>query len=185
MLEDKYSNNIKLYKRKNQGVSSSRNFGISVSTGSYIMFVDSDDVLDGMAVERVMDCAKRSRVDIVRFSYVEKYADSKKVIGMGDVSNKVIDCKYDNIKSIPLIPVNSSSFTANLSIIGVVGFSIGTSMTFSKAFPAIKSFPKISITFPMESVLNLHLNSFFNAYTKSPGTIFSFISVNDTITLFG
>lgn len=43
---------IKVYHRSNQGVSSVRNFGVAVSKGEFIMFVDSDDCLhkDGIAL---------------------------------------------------------------------------------------------------------------------------------------
>ena len=36
---------IKYYKNKNQGIGKTRNFGIEQATGSYIMFVDSDDYI--------------------------------------------------------------------------------------------------------------------------------------------
>ncbi len=44
-------NRVKYYKKENTGVSSTRNFGINVSTGSFIMFVDSDDILKKNCVE--------------------------------------------------------------------------------------------------------------------------------------
>ena len=46
LICDKYVNeNFKIYSNSNHGVSYSRNFGISVSSGEFIMFVDSDDEL--------------------------------------------------------------------------------------------------------------------------------------------
>lgn len=46
---------VKYYKKDNTGVSSTRNFGINVSTGNFLMFVDSDDVLKEKCVEKLAD----------------------------------------------------------------------------------------------------------------------------------
>lgn len=48
-------NRVKYYKKNNTGVSSTRNFGINASTGSLIMFVDSDDILKENCVESLVD----------------------------------------------------------------------------------------------------------------------------------
>ncbi|MCX8738336.1 glycosyltransferase [Gilliamella sp. B2824] len=37
---------IKIYKQTNQGVSAARNKGIELATGEYILFIDSDDILN-------------------------------------------------------------------------------------------------------------------------------------------
>ena len=49
MLEERYSDNrLRIIEKKNNGVSSARNVGISMARGEWIMFVDSDDyLLDG------------------------------------------------------------------------------------------------------------------------------------------
>lgn len=51
---DNYARNddrIKVIHKKNGGLSSARNVGIKVSSGQYITFVDSDDVLDFSMIE--------------------------------------------------------------------------------------------------------------------------------------
>lgn len=46
---------IKVYHRKNQGVSAARNYGVSVASGEYIMFVDSDDCLEARCIQILMN----------------------------------------------------------------------------------------------------------------------------------
>lgn len=57
--------NIRVYHRKNQGVSSSRNFGAAVSHGRYIIFVDSDDILCAGVLKHVYEIAEKYNAEIV------------------------------------------------------------------------------------------------------------------------
>lgn len=56
---------IKAVHKKNGGVSSARNVGLEMSSGEYIMFVDSDDWVDESMVEIMSHALKRERVDMV------------------------------------------------------------------------------------------------------------------------
>lgn len=47
-------NRIKVYTQKNAGPSSARNYGLDVSTGDYVMFVDADDYIDKTMVEEMI-----------------------------------------------------------------------------------------------------------------------------------
>lgn len=52
---------------KNQGQSVARNVGLELSSGDYIIFLDSDDWLEHDAISKCLDTAKRLNVDIVFF----------------------------------------------------------------------------------------------------------------------
>ena len=46
-------NLIKYYKKQNEGIAKTRNFGIEKATGEYILFVDSDDYIDNKLIEKL------------------------------------------------------------------------------------------------------------------------------------
>lgn len=65
---DKYSaqdNRITVIHKANGGVSSARNIGITHSKGDYVMFVDSDDVVELDIIEVMLSHAKETDSDII------------------------------------------------------------------------------------------------------------------------
>ena len=67
-----YENNkniIKLINNKNQGVAKTRNDGIKISTGKYIMFIDNDDFIDKDYIEKYVRSIENNNSDIVIGGY--------------------------------------------------------------------------------------------------------------------
>lgn len=56
---------IKLIRQANKGLSAARNIGLANAGGQYILFVDSDDVVDSKAVIRMVETAEKEDADIV------------------------------------------------------------------------------------------------------------------------
>ena len=52
--------------QNNKGVSFSRNMGIEVSTGDYIMFMDSDDYMEATMIEEMVSAIESTKADVVR-----------------------------------------------------------------------------------------------------------------------
>lgn len=56
---------LKIFSKKNEGASVARNLGIEKSSGEYILFVDSDDLLVDGALEILLDKITKFNVDAV------------------------------------------------------------------------------------------------------------------------
>ena len=69
---------IKVIAQENAGVSAARNVGLQNSSGEYIVFVDSDDSLQGDALKEMLDIMKKSGADIVICGY--KYISKNRVV---------------------------------------------------------------------------------------------------------
>ena len=61
----KLDSRIKVISQKNSGVSIARNTGLKAAKGSYIMFIDGDDYVDSIYVERMLEIANRHQAKIV------------------------------------------------------------------------------------------------------------------------
>lgn len=60
---------IKVIHKQNGGLSDARNFGIDASTGKYLTFVDSDDLISKNAVQRLYELKKQNNADISMCSF--------------------------------------------------------------------------------------------------------------------
>lgn len=59
-------NRVIVFDQVNKGVSFTRNFGISISKGDYIIFVDSDDYIELNMIEKMFSVITNEKVDVVR-----------------------------------------------------------------------------------------------------------------------
>lgn len=66
---------IKLYKKKNSGASSARNYGLEKCTGDYILFVDADDYIDANMVQDMVSMVDITENTMVFSGNDEIYSD--------------------------------------------------------------------------------------------------------------
>lgn len=61
----------------NQGVSAARNSGTDAACGKYIWYMDPDDYVDNILLERVYASIERNPAEVIMFGHVEEYYDKK------------------------------------------------------------------------------------------------------------
>lgn len=74
--------NIITYHLNNGGVSKARNYGIDRATGEYIIFIDSDDIIDRYMIEKMINIVNEKNVELAICGYKYKY------------KNKIIDSNF-------------------------------------------------------------------------------------------
>ena len=75
---EKKDERIQIFDCGEIGVSKCRNKGIELSSGKYIMFVDSDDWIDSNMVEVMYKKAEENKLDLVMCSYIREFKDHSK-----------------------------------------------------------------------------------------------------------
>lgn len=112
----KKDSRVKVFNNDNHGVSYSRNFGMSVASGDYITFVDSDDFLDHNCYSSLIEFLEKG-YDVVRYNF--KTYDGKAFNNnLYDLSNKVINLNSNNIyKVLSHFLISSKESIPNLTML--------------------------------------------------------------------
>lgn len=77
---EKYDN-IRILHKKNGGVGSSRNAGLEMATGEYILFVDHDDLLSETHIEELYNLLKKNNADIAVGNF-NHFIEGKRAYGI-------------------------------------------------------------------------------------------------------
>lgn len=100
IIESYKDDRIKYFKRSNHGIGKTRNFGISKSTGKYIMFLDSDDYLKTDACEVLYKKIEKEKLDLVVCDFYR--------VNSNVLEEKINDFKNTSLKDNPklLLDIN-------------------------------------------------------------------------------
>lgn len=80
----KQDSRVKVIHKENGGLSSARNAGMAASSGKYLSFVDSDDVLASDALEHMQHLAESENADIVIGNHI-RFEDVLPTLNEGEV----------------------------------------------------------------------------------------------------
>lgn len=83
---------FKYYYKNNGGLSDARNYGLRKSSGDYIVFIDSDDVVSSELLAIVKHCIEQHHADVVYFDYIKFYAEDGNCAPDLDVPVTRVDC---------------------------------------------------------------------------------------------
>ena len=75
---------IKVIHKENEGVSKARNEGLSLATGEYIQFVDSDDYLESNMIELLVSTMEQQKVDLVVCGFYEENQSFSRISSPGE-----------------------------------------------------------------------------------------------------
>lgn len=93
----KLDSRVKVIHKSNEGVSVARNTGISVATGEFIGFIDSDDWIEPDMFYDMYNCAINNDADVVMCDAITKYEDKCicETDTIDELKNSCILYKYD------------------------------------------------------------------------------------------
>ena len=100
---------IKVFHKKNEGVSTARNFGMNIATGKYLAFVDSDDIITKNSLQRILEWAKNSDAEICFLQTIKFFPNGdRKDLGdkilEKDIRNRSVTEIFDFLAKRPKYP---------------------------------------------------------------------------------
>lgn len=98
-FKSKYKN-IKVLSQENRGLSAARNFGLAEAKGDYILFMDSDDMLEENTLSTAWNCCMKKELDVLFFSFTNFCNDKELSLRYCDkIKQKKRLTEYTNVLS--------------------------------------------------------------------------------------
>lgn len=95
----KKDSRVKYYYKENGGVSTSRNYGVAKATGDYCTFVDSDDYLNPMFVEKLVKALEENKSDMAVCEFDRLYGKhiTHKKMRYDDILNFIVPATWNKL----------------------------------------------------------------------------------------
>ena len=116
-LENSHAGIVKVYDQHNMGVAKTRNRGIQLATGQYIIFIDQDDWIDQDYLKTFYDVIHEGNFDVVSGGYrrpdTEGNIRQKSLAGTQEYSKYIIVAAWAKIHRTNFLKNNNISFFDN------------------------------------------------------------------------
>ena len=88
---------IKIITKENGGLSSARNVGVEAAQGEYILYVDSDDYISHLLLERVYENSQKNNSDVVVFDYClcRSNVEERKLLTIEPFADKYVNSTFN------------------------------------------------------------------------------------------
>lgn len=103
---------VKVINRENRGSVYSRLEGLYIAKGKYIMFIDSDDWLDDIAIEESLQTLIKYDADMLKFNMVKEFVNEKRIKKINGIYNKEMYIEKKQFKK-QLYPFLINSYLLN------------------------------------------------------------------------
>lgn len=91
----KLDSRIRVFHKRNAGVSSARNLGLTEAFGEYVLFLDADDWIAPTCIETCINYSLQYDLDCLQFSYLRVMDEHDiQVCQKGSISNVKNNCEY-------------------------------------------------------------------------------------------
>lgn len=136
---DDYANKdgrIKIFHKKNGGLSDARNYGIERSTGEYLAFIDSDDYVDDDYIEFLMNLTESGKYKISLCSLHVVFTGSDRIMNKGNGKRVILNpktciemmCYHEEVETAAYAKLLHRSLFNNVRFpVGKIFEDIGTS----------------------------------------------------------
>lgn len=145
-------NRIKVYTKENSGVSATRNYGIKMSKGDYILFVDSDDYLSKDYFLNMMNVIIGMGEDIWPVSVYDFVGgkgffevEKKDISDVQEISQGIIDVYNRHLLNVPFNKLYNKKTLIENNIIFKEDISLGEDLLFNIDYLSVGAIKKITI----------------------------------------
>lgn len=115
---------IRVIHKENGGVSSARNMALGIITGKWLTFVDSDDCLYHIALQRWIAVAENNNLDLIQCHFNREYKEGQVVVNTSEVlsasqyadSENYLTCVWGTLFKTSIIQEHSLRFNEEIRL---------------------------------------------------------------------